>query len=208
MPQIQRIGHQPPRRPGARLEGATQLGRGEVGDLRGPLPTRLNSAFRPRQSVRVDRIAGFQIRPMRRQQQPGHLNLDRGVLVALHRRQSGILIEAGHIVFEHTFTLEQATDIDPGRELLLPAVINSPGRRAELPTRRGIPAKTSVVLFLDCGSPMSVHQKDGNTGRGQRRRPNVLVLLTIGVCSLARFVDSGDGTLMMATSNGDIVHNW
>ncbi len=81
---------------------------------------------------------------MRGQQQPGHLNLDRGVLVALHRRQGGVLIEAGHIVFEHTFTLERGSDIDtdsdvpmglthaltdnsPGRELLLPAVINFAG---------------------------------------------------------------------------------
>ncbi len=51
---------------------------------------------------------------MRGQQQPGHLNLDRGVFVALHRREGGVLIEAGHIVFEHTFTLEGSTDIDAG----------------------------------------------------------------------------------------------
>ena len=43
---------------------------------------------------------------MRRQQQPGDLDLDRGVFVALHRREGGVLIEVGHIVFEHTFTLE------------------------------------------------------------------------------------------------------
>ncbi len=100
--------------PARGFQGAAQFGGGEVGDLRGALPTRLHGALHPRQPVRIDRVTRVEIRPVRGQQQPGHLNLDRGVLVALHRREGGVLIEASHIVFEHTFTLERATDIDTG----------------------------------------------------------------------------------------------
>ena len=43
---------------------------------------------------------------MRRQQQPGDLDLDPGVFVALDRGESGGLVQVGHIGIEHTFTLE------------------------------------------------------------------------------------------------------
>ena len=63
--------------PARGLQGTAQFGGGEVGDLRGALPTRLHGALRTRQPVRVHRLPGMQIRPnARRSTTAGYLILE------------------------------------------------------------------------------------------------------------------------------------
>jgi hypothetical protein len=110
MPQIQRVADQPGRGAVRHPQHAAEFSSGEIPDGRGAVPTQPHRVLGARQPTLRDRLAGMQIRPMRRDLQTAGFGGDQGVFVSLRRGQRAGRVQLDQLIIEHAFNIRLSAD--------------------------------------------------------------------------------------------------